>query len=222
MNQNKSYLKYLRFSLLLLLFLYSLTSCMTNAPAPPFEFNSSCPHGCWLGVHPGITTIEQADSLLSASKQISIIDTEDNGNLRVEWQTDQMGEELAHIRVGLSVQNGVVENINFYFPKFVTIQQFIDLLDEPDEISIIKHDAAEMTFFEYILYYDQEKVLIFSDTNDLNEPKTTDSLGIVYLNLDEENSDLPQWFLNHKNLRQTWLGFGKIDEYLKSTHQLSE
>ncbi|MCJ7432489.1 MAG: hypothetical protein MUO77_03285, partial [Anaerolineales bacterium] len=90
---------------------------------------------CWLGINPGVTTAEEALALLSSSSQID----QDSyvkhvGEIIVEWHTEQMG--VNPIRVYLDIENGIVNGISFSFGIYVEIREFIDLIGEPDEISV--------------------------------------------------------------------------------------
>ncbi len=164
--------------------------------------------------------MKEARDLLTASKQISKLregsDTDINSDsgFRIRWHTKQMSDEVADAYVGVVGEDGIVRAVNFSFNTYIPIKNFIDLLGQPDEISVIKQEVADATYVEYILYYTQEEVLIFTNTRGLAGPELSDPLGIVYMNLDLNSTALPKWVESHKDLRQPWLGFGKMDEYL--------
>jgi hypothetical protein len=191
-----------------------LASCASESVAPPFVYNQKCPHICWLGINPSITTADETRTLLRSSSQIDQNSyTEDESGIKAEWSTKQNG--VLSARVGIVLSNGTVKSINFLFTTDVNIQEFVDLLGEPNEISIKKVEAAEVTYFEYIMYYTVSKALIYASTTDKNGPNTADPIDIVYLNIDPDDPDAPKWLLEHQELRQPWLGFGHLEEYLE-------
>lgn len=202
-----------RLTITCILFLL-LTSCVKIPASPPFVYNKECLHVCWLGINPSVTTVDEAKALVGSSSQIDQATyIEDEDGFRIEWHTKQMGVNPA--RVGIITENGKVKSITFLFPSSVKVQEFIDLLGEPDEISIQKVEAAELTYYEYVIYYTKPKIIIFAFTRDEDGPHLEDSVDIMYLDIDLDNSDGPSWLLKHKALRQPWLGFGRADEYLR-------
>jgi len=212
-----------------LIFLF-LTSCAPATASPPpeyasplppipmssaFVYTKECPHVCWLGINPGVTTTEDALVLLTSSSQIdqsSYIDDNETG-IRVEWHTKQMG--VNPIRVGMVYENGIVNSINFYFGIYVKLQEFIDLIGQPDEISISKNAAEMPRYMNYAVYYTSINALIFVNTTDMTGPDIDDSVTILYLNITPDEAT-PLSFMSGQNLRQPWLGFGHLEEYLKN------
>ena len=55
-------------------------------------------------------------------------------------------------------------------------------------------------------------VLIASE----NGPDPSDSIHDLYLNINPDDPNVPRWILDYKDLRQPWLGFGHLNEYLKN------
>lgn len=201
----------------MLLWIAMSAVCSPASVSPPFTYNQDCPHVCWLGIDPGQSSVEEARSLLRSSHEIDQESyLEDAYGLRVEWHDQE--KETNPVRVGMVFEKGGVKYINFLFPTSVQVQEFIDLLGQPDEISIRKVEAAEETYHEYVLYYPRSKTLLFVMTNDEKGPSAEDYVKIAYLNMDKDASDGPEWLLEHTSLRQPWLGFGRSDEYLK--HEL--
>ena len=198
---------------LVCLLMYLLAGCTSLPATLPFAYNQECPHICWLGINPGVSTMDEARKLLSGSRQFSPIDEDDTG-FRIKWHTKQMSEKTADVYVGIVGESGIVNSVNFLFPANVTVKNFIELLGEPDDISVMKQETAEITYVEYVLYYTQEKVLISSNTKDLTGPEVNNPLSVVYLNIDLSSNNLPNWISDQISLRQPWLGFRKMDEYL--------
>jgi hypothetical protein len=202
------------------LFLLLLVGCTARPETPPFVYNEECPHVCWLNINPGLTTMEDTRHLVATSNQISKlregsdIDINNESGFTIKWHTKQMGEKVTDVYVGIIGEHGIVSSVTFNFPAYINLEEFIGMLGEPDEISVMKQETAEITYVEYILYYTKEKVLIASSTKDLTGPEITDPLGIVYLNIDLSSNNLPKWATDQIALRQPWLGFEKMDEYL--------
>ncbi len=192
--------------------LFLLVGCTSTPVTSPFVYNEQCPHLCWLNINPGITTMDEAQELLSNSRQISDIVKDEKG-ISIEWRNKQMGKGTTDAYVGIVGENRLVSTVNFLFSGNITVKNFIDLLGEPDEISVIK-DITEVIYVEYVLYYRKANILIYATDWDLTGPKMSDPVGMVYLNLNLNSSDIPSWVIHHQNLRQPWLGFGKMDEYL--------
>ncbi len=215
-----------------LIFLF-LTSC-AQAPASPspvyssppplvplssvFTYNQKCPHVCWLGINSGVTTIEEARTILSSSSQIDQDShINDAAGLRVEWYLDS--RQSLPIRVGVAVENGVVQKINFGFYTLVKIQEFIDLMGQPDEISVTEIQAPDARYIDYVLYYTLMNALIFVSTNNETGPNMEDPVTILYLNINPDEANLLS-FMAGQNLRQPWLGFGHLEEYLLHNIQI--
>ena len=213
-----------------LIFLF-LTSCTPWYASPPPEYTSTpslipisstftytkdCPHICWLGINPGVTTAEEALALLSSSSQIdqsSYVDKNETG-VRVEWHTKQMG--INPIRVGVVFENGIVNSISFDFGIYVKIGEFIDIIGQPDEISINKNAAEMPRYMNYVVYYTSINALIFVNVTDIAGPDIDDPVTILYLNISPDKAK-PLSFMSGQNLRQPWLGFGHLEEYLLHT-----
>jgi len=202
-----------------------LASSSLDSVSSSFVYSEKCPYVCWLGISPGKTTAEEALKLLRSSDQIdqdSYIGKNETG-LRVEWHTEQMGAHSTS--VGMIFENGVVNKINFSFPSTVKIREFIDLIGMPDEISVEKDQTIEAACcIAYIVYYTSAKALMFAyaPVIDGNGPNEEDSINTLYLNMSADDPNGPQRLLDHKDLRQPWLGFRHLEEYLKNRPSSSE
>jgi len=196
------------------------TSLPPSAPmTSAFTFTQECPHLCWLGINPGVTTAEEALALLASSSQIGKDSFEKNeAGIEVEWHTEQM---VAHpTSVGIVLENGIVSRIIFSFPATVKMQEFIELMEEPDEISIWKDQTVEANCcISYVVYYLSVRALIFAyaPTIEGNGPNIVDSINILCLNTAPDDPNAPRQVVEHKDLRQPWLGFGHLEEYLLRT-----
>ena len=88
-----------------------LTSCSTaSTGSPSLVYNRDCPHVCWLGLKPGVTTAVEARSLLRSSSQINQTSyREDPSGFTVDWASRPNSEPTA---VGLGIdEKGVVKTI---------------------------------------------------------------------------------------------------------------
>jgi hypothetical protein len=199
----------------------------TSPPSIPvsssFVYNQECPHVCWMGIDPGVTTVEEAKTIIYSSNQIveGSDDEEDNpeGNkigFGVDWHVKQMG--ALPTRVAMGFENGIVTTISFSFYGPIKIQEFIDLFGEPDEINIRKMQAPDARYINYVLYYTSMDALIFITNYDESGANPNDPVDILYLNISPDDpvaSDLIN-FMVGQDLRQPWLGFGHLEEYLKN------
>jgi hypothetical protein len=196
----------------------SPTPAFTNPPSVPissvFTYNQKCPHVCWLGINPGVTTIEEARTLLSSSSQIDQNSYINNAaGLRADWYLDRK-QSLSN-SVSVAVKNGVVQDIYIGFYTIVKIEEFIDLIGEPDEISVSKIYAAEAPrYIDYVVCYTSMNALIFVSTTNETGPDAEDSVEFLNLNIAPDDPSLPIWILELNEFRQPWLGFGHLEEYL--------
>ena len=190
-----------------------LASCTLSPVKDPFVYNQGCPHVCWLDINPGVTTAEDAKKLIASSNKIDPYIMNENG-IAVEWFTKQMGVNPA--RVGVVIEDGIVESLNFLFPASVQIHEFITLLREPDEISVKEVKAAEVIYIEYVLYYESAKVIILANSLSKNNLASNNSVKILLLNTNTDDLNAPNWSLQHQGFRQPWVGFEYLEEYLEN------
>ena len=76
--------------------------------------------------------------------------------------------------------------------------------------------AAEETYTTYVVYYVKANTFIYTSVYGESGPDKDDAIEILYLNVSPDNSTAPEWVVKHKDLRQPWLGFGHLEEYLKN------
>jgi hypothetical protein len=188
-----------------------------------FTYDHECPHICWLGINPGVTTVEEAKTIIYSSNQF-VEGTDDESDnpvdnkigFGVDWHTEQMG--AGSTRVGMVFENGVVQDINFSFYTYVMIQEFIEVLGKPNEINIRIMQAPDARYINYILYYTSMNALIIVSAHNETGPDVEDSVDVLYLNISPDDpiaSDIINFWLG-QDLRQPWLGFGHLEEYLKN------
>jgi len=193
-----------------LLFLLLLTGCQSSSPIEAFDAGEDCPHVCWLGINPGVTTEADAKTILKKAYQIkneSII--EDEFGIQAEWYP--AGSFPNHI--GITLENGIANQISISNVYPLTVGDLVRLFGEPDEIGISINLAADSTYVDYILFYSARQSAIFSSTINNSGPNPKDKTLVLMLvdKLDLKSS--PKWLIDKYNIRQPWLGFGHLKDY---------
>jgi hypothetical protein len=110
--------------------------------------------------------------------------------------------------INIHFENGLVKSISFGGMLY-TIDDFINLLGEPDEISI-SVQLAEVNFIHYAIYFSTRKVLITVSPGNRNGPDPKDAIFGLELNAEFDNSTLPTGWGSIR----PWLGYGHIKDYL--------
>jgi len=196
--------------IVLSLFLLFLTSCQLSSPIEAFDVGENCPHICWLGINPGVTTEADTKAILNKSNQIkkrSII--EDENGIQAEWfETATFSN-----RVGITFEDGFAKQISLGDVYPLTVGNLVSLLGEPNEIGLSIKEVADATYVDYILFYSAQQSAIFASTINNNGPDPTDRIDILVLvdKLDVNNS--PKWLTEKYKIRQPWLGYGHIKDY---------
>ena len=130
-----------------------------------FQINDVCPNICWLGIHPGTTSIENAAGILMESNQIdqqSIQASETE--VEAIWYPDQ--EKKAQTTVILYLDRGFVTSIRYYNLMPFTVEKFVNILGEPGEIRIellvSPHDWFDLVYSIYfpVGYYPVDGMFI--------------------------------------------------------------
>lgn len=194
----------------ILLTILLLAGCYPS-PSEAFVYDKHCPHVCWFGINPGITTIDEARSLLRSSNQINQKSySDDETGFSVEWRTGQLPT-----RVGVYGENGIVKRISFGVSTFpLTVNGIINLLGEPEQISITWEQAPDDNCcISYVIYYPTQKSAIWVMPGNHNGPDPNDRIGLV-LNIELDEADAPRWLSDSKDSFQPWLGYGHLAEYV--------
>ena len=172
-----------------------------------FQFGEQCPHLCWLGINPGVTTAEQAHTLLSASDQVNpTMEVMDTG-IVAKWYTDKAKKLEASVYVRF--ESGVVKSIAFTGMSPFTLKDFVALVGEPDGINIDMNIYGDVMEMPYGAYYYSRDILLGSELADTglhpNDPITTLILNVPY----------------NKDIFRAWVGYGHLTEYFegKEVHQ---
>jgi len=183
-----------------------ITNNFSPSSIESFQFNESCPHGCWLGINPGTTTAAKAKAILQASNQIDkqsyLVDPD---GFVTSWQPENFMN--ATCTVGVHFEKGVVDTL-YVTNVPSTVNDFVRILGQPDLIRI-KVQRAIVDSVAYAIYFSSRKVMIGVLQADWTGPAPSD-MGTVWLNVESDLSTPPvDW-----GISQPWLGYGHIKDYL--------
>ncbi len=166
-----------------------------------FESNEQCPHMCWLGINPGVTTPEEAKTLLSASDQFKPnMEVTDTG-IVAKWYTDKAKKLVSPVYVRFD--KGLVQSIAFNEMAPFTLKDFVVLIGEPDGINIDMNIYGDIMEMPYGAYYFSRDILLGSLSADTginpNDPITTVVMNVPY----------------NKAIFRAWVGYGHLADYFK-------
>lgn len=178
-----------------------------------FEFSEWCPDMCWLGIKPGYTTEEGAREMLIASDQIAEGEIHElDSSIHVDWFSTM--EKTFTSNAFIIFRDGLVQRISFTILRPFTIQDFINLLGEPDEISLSLEEPPDAyPYIIYTLYYNTTQTRISAPTSIKTGPNPIDNIDLLTINADFDDQDLPTWMIEDYRNRQPWLGYGHLEEY---------
>lgn len=176
------------------------------SPLPSIEaFKSSenCPNICWLGIHSETTDSERAIQIISTSNQFNQAFTEiSHDNIRAYWFPEESKTFGTGVRI--SFLNNRVESITLGRLVPFTVQDFIGLLGQPAEISLMVYKGMhDDKYTVYNLYYPLLKAFFQINSSGEHGPEPNDF--IYGLDINTEYQD---------NYRQLWLGYEHFDEYM--------
>jgi len=178
-----------------------------------FDASEKCPYICWLGINPGMTSAEQAHDLLRASDQIDQktfhVSKEGIGTI---WFTEK--SKRIYSSVGITFANGLVKSVSFDNLRLFKMGDFINLIGEPDEISIRVDRAPDAEYISYMVYYGKRKTIIWVLTGSNTGPEPTDPIQMLIISTNLETPRSPNWLADFDNQRQRWLGYGHVEDYL--------
>ena len=169
-----------------------------------FDASEKCPHLCWLGINPGVTTKDEVRHLLRASEEIDQKEYHvDTNGIYTNWYYESTKELFAYVHIECA--NDVVSTIYLYFMAPIKISDFVKLLGEPPQISVSIENEPDTVFVNYSLYYPSRKIFVESTVWDKTGPTPSDMVRELSINakFDDEHLKL-----------QPWLGFGHLQEYL--------
>jgi hypothetical protein len=178
-----------------------------------FEVSERCPHVCWLGINPGATTVEDANSILRSSNRINQKSLQSSIDGRIEWYAGKF--DTFGWSVGLPRKNDLIESINFSggATPFV-LSDFISLLGEPNEIGIRIERPADAVYITYTVFFSKTNTRIFVVVGNDKGPNPNDRVDELFLNTDFNNGDFSNWYRELINSSQSWQGYGHLKEYL--------
>ncbi len=208
---------------LILICMFFLTCCAPLAPAKPtptsgptlypnmdvFTTGEQCPNVCWLGIHPGTTTRQEAiDIFTKAPEQLEMRVLA--GSLEGEWVTDK--DKRSQGFVSIRFAGDVVDTIMLGRLLPFKTSDFVSLLGEPSKMWIFWTDDRVGYGFKrtrYGLYYPEQKIEVQAgysgiDADDWGGPNPESEIEWVKLNVQ------PQYGEAHL---QPWLGYGHLEEY---------
>jgi hypothetical protein len=203
-------------------FLVLLTACQTMLPMsddqvrkffPPsmevFEFSNRCPHICWLGINPGLTTAGVAVAILRASNQIDPKRLQvSDASISAVWFAGRVKTYPCNVKVRL--ERGLVTSITYDRLPF-TLYDFVDLVGEPNEINIGLQTGPDQAYIQYWVYYLEKKIFIAVSPGSRNGPDPSDRVGALILNLELDKSNYLYGDI------QPWLGYHHLQDYMPGT-----
>jgi hypothetical protein len=175
-----------------------------------FTFNQECPHVCWLGINPGITTPDEAEDILMAAKKIDQdrLFQRSRTELKTIWFTENTN--TFYSRVWLHFDGNTISSIHFNMLSPFTVGDFISRLGEPNSIIIELDDPTDGAVrTEYAVYFSPQKVSLSVYPGSWDGPSPNDKVDALTLNAEFTYSI----FLS-EGTKQPWLGYGRLDEYL--------
>lgn len=165
-----------------------------------------CLHFCWLGINPGVTSVEEAHTLLEASNKINQINVTET-YIGAVWQDDT--------DAFLYFEKGLVKSIYLSALKILgdfTLHDFIEFLGEPDEIGVTLYQSPHCEYVLYSIYYSSRKIVVSVSYGSWNGPNSFDLIDAIALNTEFDE------YLQHRYLqppnRQSWMGYGHLQDYL--------
>lgn len=182
-----------------------------------FVFNSECPQLCWLDIHPGVTTYDASKPLLSNSPQIIQSSTIDEPFVRTKVKWNPGGFP---VYVDIHFEKGIVSTIQFVGPAIATMNDMINLIGKPEEISINIEHSPDSTYGVYAIRYPVSRTIIESEFINLEGPDPSNYIKYMVINggLEDYKSI---YSTTHEQEFQKWLGFGHLEDYLRSTNSLT-
>jgi hypothetical protein len=173
-----------------------------------FQAGADCPHLCWLGIKPGVTTATDAYNLLKASDQVKqeTLQATETG-ITLNWVTEKT--RALDSSVYLYIQDNVVKSISFDRFSPFKVQDFTNLLGDPSGVTIDMEVNGDIMYMPYSLYYAANVVKLGSEAADKG-PHPNDGLVTLIMNVPYD----AKYF-------KPWVGYGHLKEYFegKEVHQ---
>ena len=184
-----------------------------------FDVSEACPHTCFMGINPGVTTLKEVIPLLTVSDQFSYPSfREEEYDIIAKWfktASSKASKASGWVNVNIDHQDNIVRSIRFTGANPYTVKEFIDLSGEPDEISISLQEPADARYINYALYYTKLNIILYPTAVGFGGPKPDDKVNNdLYINMPIDDEHVQFWIIDDYNNRQPWLGYGHIEEYL--------
>lgn len=174
-----------------------------------FDGSEKCPHMCWLGINPGVTTADEAAALVKASDQVEPnMEITDTG-IVAKWHTEKTKKLTASVYVRFDPDQHVVKSIAITDMSPFRLKDIILLIGEPSGINIDMNIYGDVMEMPYGAYYFTRDVLIGAESADQglhpNDPVTSLILNVAY----------------NKDIFRPWVGYGHLAEYFagKEVHE---
>lgn len=166
-----------------------------------FKTGARCPTICWLGIHPGATTVSATVGLLRSSTAITEMQISDNRILAI-W--------LPGTSVSIEFSSGIVKSISLDEISSLSVSDFMSFMGEPDELKINTNCYDYLTggshCTEYTLYYSALSTAAEIDKGNGDGPAANNLINRITVNIPVEESQ--------RQYMQPWLGYGYLPQYL--------
>lgn len=182
---------------------------VTDSPNPilhplveAFQQNTQCPNLCWLGIHPGTTTAEQAIKIFKNTEGKISMQVSDH-SINGEWFSDK--EKKSPCSVTINFSNGVVDSLTLGSLAIFTVSDFVNILGEPSRMTIQWAEVGDgdVKLTDYTLYYPELRIEIQANSGGWGGPSPDG--GIIWLRVNTPPRNA-QYF-------QPWLGYGHLQDY---------
>lgn len=190
--------------ILMVLLLSGCSSLLTNH----FVYDDNCPRLCWLGINPGITTVKEAQELVNSSSAIDKNRLQfSDKSILTDWFTGR--PRAFPSTVNIEFEGELVKSISFGQLPY-KMDEVIDLLGQPDEISIRLVLVPDAEYIEYFVYYHSSKTLVHVLPGTQNGPDPVDTVSGLFLNSEFNQDILP----TGSGTIQPWIGYGHLKDYI--------
>ncbi len=203
---------------LMLLSLLIITGCISSSTATPtsistaivsytpsieaFGTSDQCPHFCWMGIHPGKTSAEEALRRIRNSDQFNQPITQQNDqSIEARWYTEKTKKFGASVYI--TVSGDIVKSIRMGKLMPFTVDFFIHLYGEPSEISFwVGKDIHNYVFTIYTIYYPSTFTSLKVHINGVRGPDPNDMIEVLEAGTEINDDSF-----------QPWLGYGVAEKY---------
>lgn len=172
-----------------------------------FQFNEQCPHLCWLGINPGVTTLEEAKTIVQSTDSVDPNMEITETGIVLKWHTEKTKKLISSVYIRFD--QGVVASIAFQEMAPFNLKNFIDIAGDPTGVNIDMNIYGDIMEMPYGAYYAPGKILVGANAADTglnpNDPVSSLILNVAY----------------EEKLFRKWVGYGHLAEYFagKGVHQ---